>query len=251
MKLLLSNDDGVNARGLEVLYNELKGLAKTLKVVAPDRDHSGASNSLTLDRPLKPHQHSNGFVSVDGTPTDCVHLGVTNMFDIEFDRVISGINNNGNLGDDVIYSGTVAAAMEGRFLKYPPIAVSLASKGFYHFETAARVVATLLRNPLALEVPARTILNVNVPDVPYDELKGLQVTRLGHRARGGMPEKVINPRGQERYWIGSAGEGDDAGAGTDFYAIAHGYVSVSPIQVDMTRHESLPLLSAWLEGCQL
>lgn len=248
MNLLLSNDDGVNARGLEVLFAELSGLAHTLRVVAPDRDHSGASNSLTLDRPLKPRQNSNGFICVDGTPTDCVHLGVTNMFEVEFDRVVSGINNNANLGDDVLYSGTVAAAMEGRFLKEPPIAVSLASRGFYHFETAAKVVSLLLQNPRTLILPPRSILNVNVPDLPYAELKGVQVTRLGHRARGGMPEKITDPRGQERYWIGSAGEGDDAGPGTDFHAIMNGYVSITPIQVDMTHHESLGQLNDWLVG---
>jgi 5'-nucleotidase len=173
------------------------------------------------------------------------------MFDIEFDRVISGINNNGNLGDDVIYSGTVAAAMEGRFLKEPPIAVSLANRGFYHFETAARIVALLLKNPSKLVIPPRSILNVNVPDLPWNELKGIQVTRLGHRARGGMPEKITDPRGHERYWIGSAGEGDDAGPGTDFHAVAHDYVSVTPIQVDMTRHESLDAVKTWLDGVSL
>ena len=209
---------------------------------------SSFAQSNTL---FNPDYNGDGFVGVDGTPTDCVHLGVTNLFDVPFDRVVSGINTHANLGDDVLYSGTVAAAMEGRFLEKPAIAVSLASNGNFYFDTAAKVVSLLLKNACLLDVPRHTILNINVPDVPYSELKGIEITRLGHRARGGMPEKVIDPRGQERYWIGSAGEGDDAGKGTDFYAIAEGKVSVTPIKVDMTRYESFDGLSAWLEGVSL
>lgn len=247
MNLLISNDDGVNAPGIIALANELRQIA-TIAVSAPDRDHSGASNSLTLDRPLRPTFLDNGFVCIDGTPTDCVHLGITSLFDIEFERVVSGINSHANLGDDVIYSGTVAAAMEGRFLPEPAIAVSLVNEGLNHYATAAKVVSTLLTTVNHLAVGPRTILNINVPDRPYEALKGFQITRLGHRARGGAPEKMVDPRGKDRYWIAAAGEGDDAGEGTDFHAVANGYVSITPIHVDMTRYDAFSDLNQWLEG---
>lgn len=247
MKLLISNDDGVNAAGIIALEKALSQIA-TVRVSAPDRDHSGASNSLTLDRPLRPTFLENGFASIDGTPTDCVHLGITSLFDIEFERVVSGINSHANLGDDVIYSGTVAAATEGRFLSKPAMAVSLVSGGSNHYETAAKVVAMLLTSKRCLSVGPRTILNINVPDIPYDEIKGIQVTRLGHRARGGAPELMVDPRGKDRYWIAAAGEGDDAGEGTDFYAVANGYVSITPIHVDMTRYDAISDVNHWVEG---
>ncbi|MDX5297702.1 MAG: 5'/3'-nucleotidase SurE, partial [Gammaproteobacteria bacterium] len=182
MKLLLANDDGVHAPGLAALYAALNDLGE-VRVVAPDRDHSGASNALTLNRPLLAQTLSNGFISVDGTPTDCVHLALGNLYDIPFQRVISGINTHANLGDDVLYSGTVAAATEGRFLDEPAIAVSLVNAGHHHYATAARVVRALLTRPLPLRAGPRTILNVNVPDCPWDDLRGVQITRLGHRAR--------------------------------------------------------------------
>ena len=247
MNLLISNDDGVNAQGIVALQKALSQVA-TVRVAAPDRDHSGASNSLTLDRPLRPTFLENGFASIDGTPTDCVHLGITRLFDIEFERVVSGINSHANLGDDVIYSGTVAAATEGRFLTEPAIAVSLVNAGQHHYDTAAKVVANLLSNPVRLTVGPRTILNVNVPDIPYEDIKGLQVTRLGHRERSGEPELIVDPRGKDRYWIAAAGEGDDAGEGTDFYAVANGYVSITPIHVDMTRYDAISDVNHWLEG---
>ena len=246
MNILIANDDGVQAPGLYQLAEELKRIAN-IRVVAPDRDHSGASNSLTLTRPLKVQETREGFFSVDGTPTDCVHLGVTNLFDITFDRVVSGVNTHANLGDDVIYSGTVAAAMEGRFLEKPAIAVSLANEGRMHYETAAWVARRVIEKN-DLQVPARTILNINVPDVPIAELRGISVTRLGHRARGGHPERVADPRGHVRYWIGAAGEGDDAGPGTDFYAIAQKLVSITPIHTDMTHHTVITTLEAWCNG---
>lgn len=247
MRILLSNDDGVHSPGLKALYDGLGELGE-LFVVAPDRDHSGASNSLTLNRPLTVEKHSNGFRSVDGTPSDCVHLAVNGLYPKGFDRVVSGINTHANLGDDVIYSGTVAAATEGRHLGLPAIAVSLVSNGHFHYETAARVVQALLRYETPVPLGARCILNVNVPDVPWEELKGFQITRLGHRDRAEGAVPITCPRGKERYWIGAAGEGSDAGAGTDFHAIRHGYVSITPVQVDMTRHECLPALREWLEG---
>lgn len=249
MKLLLSNDDGVNAEGLHVLADELSKIAE-IRVVAPDRDHSGASGSLTLSRPLKVTTLRNGFQCVDGTPTDSVHVGLTALYDGEVERVVSGINTHENLGDDVLYSGTVAAAIEGRFLEKPAIAVSLVNRGNGHFDTAARVVRDILERPDIINLPPRTILNVNVPDIPYDQLKGIQITRLGHRAKGQPPEQISDPRGRERLWISVAGEGDDAGPGTDFHAVAHDCVSISPMQVDMTRHSALPDMQRWLDGAQ-
>lgn len=247
MKLLLSNDDGVHAPGLQILYDALKDLGE-VRVAAPDRDHSGASNALTLNRPLAIARMHNGFMSIDGTPTDCVHLGLADIFDIEFDRVVSGINTHANLGDDVLYSGTVAAAVEGRFLMQPAIAVSLVNQGREHYDTAARVVRELLEKPMPLTVGVRTIINVNVPDLPYEELAGWEVTRLGHRARGQQSERTTCPRGRERLWIGAAGEGDDAGPGTDFHAVSHRMVSLTPLQVDMTRYDAFSALQAWMEA---
>jgi len=245
MKLLLSNDDGVNAEGLHCLADELSKIAD-VHVVAPDRDHSGASGSLTLSRPLKVSTLKNGFKCVDGTPTDSVHVGVSALYAGQVERVVSGINTHENLGDDVLYSGTVAAAIEGRFLEKPAIAVSLVSRDQGHYETAARVVREIIeRGDMSLS--PRTILNVNVPDLPYAQIKGIQITRLGHRAKGQPPEQFSDPRGKERLWISTAGEGDDAGPGTDFYAVAHDYVSITPVQVDMTRHSALPDLQRWLE----
>ena len=189
----------------------------------------------------------NGYACVDGTPVDSVHLGISSLCKIEPERVVAGINSHENLGDDVLYSGTVAAAIEGRFLSKPAIAVSLVNRGNHHYSTAARVVLDLLKNNKALNLPAKTVLNVNVPDLPYEQLKGVKVTRLGHRSKGLAPEKISDPRGRERFWIAAAGEGDDAGPGTDFYAVANDFVSVTPIQVDMTRHESLADIETWLE----
>jgi 5'-nucleotidase len=248
VRILLSNDDGVNSPGLLALYKGLEGMG-SLDVVAPDRDHSGASNALTLNRPLTVERHANGFTSVDGTPSDCVHLAVNGLYAEPFDRVVSGINTHANLGDDVIYSGTVAAATEGRHLGLPAIAVSLANQGHFHYETAARVVRLLLDNAAPLDMLGDyCLLNVNVPDVPWDQLSGFRVTRLGHRNRAEGAVVMTCPRGKERYWIGAAGEGSDAGPGTDFHAIRQNYVSVTPVQVDMTRHEVIAPLRDWLAG---
>ncbi|PPI85685.1 5'/3'-nucleotidase SurE [Marinobacter maroccanus] len=246
MRILLSNDDGVHSPGLIALFEGLKGLGE-LEVVAPDRDHSGASNALTLNRPLTVEEHPNGFRSVDGTPTDCVHLAVNGLFKEPFDRVVSGINTHANLGDDIIYSGTVAAATEGRHLGLPAIAVSLVNDGHFHYETAARVIRMLLENERPLALGPRSILNVNVPDVPWEELAGIRVTRLGHRERAEGAVPMTCPRGRERYWIGAAGVGGDAGPGTDFNAVREGYVSVTPVHIDMTRHEALSRLRDWVD----
>lgn len=246
MRILLSNDDGVHSPGLQALHEGLQGLGH-LEVVAPDRDHSGASNALTLSRPLTVEDHPNGFHSVDGTPTDCVHLAVNGLFEEPFDRVVSGINTHANLGDDIIYSGTVAAATEGRNLGLPAIAVSLVNEGRFHYETAARVVRALLESNQPLALGPRCILNVNVPDVPWDEIAGFRVTRLGHRDRAEGAVPMTCPRGKARYWIGAAGKGSDAGPGTDFNAVRENYVSITPVHVDMTRHEVLSPLREWVE----
>ncbi|RMD70495.1 MAG: 5'/3'-nucleotidase SurE [Gammaproteobacteria bacterium] len=243
MDILLSNDDGYQAPGLRCLAEALKPLAQ-VTVVAPDRDRSGASNSLTLDNPLRAHVMDDNVIRVDGTPTDCVHLAITGLLEREPDMVIAGINAGANLGDDVIYSGTVAAAMEGRFLGFPALAVSLI--GETHFETAAQVVVDIVRRLMEHPLPADTILNINVPDIPRERLMGLQATRLGHRHKAEPVIKDTDPRGRPIYWVGPAGSEQDAGPGTDFHAVRHGYVSITPLQVDLTRHAALDSLAHWL-----
>jgi len=245
MKILLSNDDGYLAPGLACLARHL-GETADIVVVAPDRDRSGASNSLTLDNPIRAHVAENGFMRVEGTPTDCVHLAVTGMLDQEPDMVISGINAGANMGDDVIYSGTVAAAMEGRFLGLPAIAVSLVGKDLHHYDTAGRAVVALVEHLRRHPLPADTILNVNVPDIPWDEVQGFEATRLGHRHKSEPVVQMRDPRGRIIYWIGPAGSEQDAGPGTDFHAVRRGRVSVTPIQVDLTRHGTVPTLANWL-----
>lgn len=246
MRILISNDDGYQSSGIRILADTLSEVA-TVAVVAPDRDRSGASNSLTLDSPIRARQADNGFTYVDGTPTDCVHLAITGLLDVEPDMVVAGINAGANLGDDVLYSGTVAAAMEGRFLGLPAIAVSLVSERPRHFETAARVTLDLVRRLLSNSLPADTILNVNVPDLPLDELAGMQVTRLGHRHKSEAVVQMHDPRGRLVYWVGPAGSEQDAGPGTDFHAVRSGHVSVTPLDVDLTRYTALEGVSSWLE----
>lgn len=247
MHILLSNDDGYTAEGLICLARELSKRFK-ITVVAPDRDRSGASNSLTLDRPLRATRMPNGFIKVDGTPTDCVHLAITGLLEQEPDIVLSGINHGANLGDDVIYSGTVAAAMEGRFLGLPAMAISLAGEEPRHFDTAVQVVLTLLDALLQKPLEPDVILNVNVPDLLWREIRGFEVTRLGHRHRAEPVIRDTDPRGRPIYWVGPAGPEQDAGPGTDFYAVRRGYVSITPLQVDLTRHRILPKLKAWVKG---
>lgn len=250
MHILLSNDDGYSAPGLVTLAQALGELAR-VTVVAPERNRSGASNSLTLDRPLHVSTASNGYFKVDGTPTDCVHLAITGLLEQEPDMVFAGINHGANLGDDVIYSGTVAAATEGRFLGLPAIAISLEGTHPVHFDTAARVATRLLEQLLAHPLPDDTILNVNVPDVPLHEIRGFQSTRLGQRHKAEAVIRSTDPRGREIYWVGTAGAEQDAGPGTDFHALRHNYVSVTPLQIDLTRHEGLAALSKWLPSGSL
>lgn len=250
MKILISNDDGYLATGINCLASHLSKIAD-ITVVAPERDRSGASNSLTLDVPLRAHRTENGFYRVEGTPTDCVHLAITGMLEEEPDMVVSGINAGANLGDDVIYSGTVAAAMEGRFLGLPAIAVSLCAlsgHAYTHFETAGRVAVQLIERLQQQPLPGDTILNVNVPDLPWEELQGFEVTRLGNRHKAEAVIKDKDPRGRPIYWIGPAGVEQDAGPGTDFYAIRQHQVSVTPLQVDLTRHGVLDDVASWLNG---
>ncbi|MEZ5586635.1 MAG: 5'/3'-nucleotidase SurE [Sedimenticolaceae bacterium] len=246
MRILLSNDDGYQAPGLEALNGAISGIAETI-VVAPDRDRSGASNSLTLEQPIRARTGENGFIRVEGTPTDCVHLAITGLLEEEPDMVVSGINAGANMGDDVIYSGTVAAATEGRFLGYPAIAISIASHTPRYFDSAARVAVDLVQRLCERPLAADSILNVNVPDLPYDQLKGMLATRLGHRHKAEPVVKAEDPRGRPIYWVGPAGAEQDAGPGTDFHAVRNGFVSVTPLQVDLTRHQALESLAAWLE----
>ncbi|MBM4218708.1 MAG: 5'/3'-nucleotidase SurE [Gammaproteobacteria bacterium] len=248
MRILLANDDGYRAEGLRFLRESLEGVAP-LTVVAPDRNFSGASHSLTLEVPLRVQRvDGTTWYVINGTPTDCVHLAITGLFDFEFDMVVSGVNDGANLGDDVLYSGTVAAAIEGRFLGLPTVAVSLVAQAGIgpHFATAARVARELVLRLLARPLHRSMILNVNVPDIPYDQLQGFEVTRLGHRHQAKPAVRGLDPRGREIYWVGAAGAGQDAGAGTDFHAVANGFVSVTPLQVDLTRHAALDSLREWL-----
>lgn len=247
MHILISNDDGYLAQGINTLAQALSAHAQ-ISVVAPDRNRSAASNSLTLDMPLRATTCDNGFVRVDGTPTDCVHLAITGLLQSEPDMVFAGINHGANLGDDVLYSGTVAAATEGRFLGLPAIAISLASSDPKHFDTAAQVAVTLLHKLQQQPLPRDTLLNVNVPDLPYAELKGYQSTRLGARHKAEPVLKARDPRGQPIYWVGPPGSEQDAGPGTDFDAIRTGYVSITPLQLDLTRYERIDALSDWLNG---
>ncbi len=246
MRILVSNDDGYQAPGLLRLVTALSELAE-ITVVAPDRDRSGASNSLSLKNPLYVTRHDNGFYSVEGTPTDCVHVAITGLLDKEPDMVVSGINCGPNLGDDVIYSGTVAAAMQGRFLGLPAIAVSQASPRPEHYDTAARVAVYLVRRVRERSLPPDTILNVNVPDLPWEQLAGFQATRLGHRHKAEPVIKSTDPRDRTIYWVGPAGPEQDAGPGTDFHAVRAHYVSITPLQVDLTRHSALGMLREWLD----
>jgi len=246
MRILLSNDDGYFAPGLAALAKALAPLAD-ITVVAPERDRSGASNSLTLDRPLMLRQAPSGFYYVNGTPTDCVHLAVTGMLDHMPDMVISGINHGANMGDDTIYSGTVAAATEGYLLGIPSIAVSLANHNALNFDTAARVVLELAQRIQAQPPTEPMLLNVNVPDCSWEDLKGQRVTRLGKRHKAESVVKTTNPRGQTVYWVGAAGLAQDAGEGTDFHAIANGFVSITPLQMDLTLFSQMDSVNAWLK----
>lgn len=247
MRILISNDDGVFAPGIIALAKELETVAEIV-VIAPDRNRSGASNSLTLSRPIRAKQLENGYYSIEGTPTDCVHLALTGFIDLEFDLVVSGINNGGNLGDDVLYSGTVAAAMEGRYLGLPAIAVSMVGENIENYQTAARIVKQFILKFHTESLPSQTILNINVPDLPSEKIKGIEVTRLGKRHCSEPTMTAQDPRGNTIYWIGPPGCASDKGEGTDFYAIERGFVSITPLHLDMTHYKIFEQLSIWIDG---
>jgi 5'-nucleotidase len=250
MKILISNDDGVNAEGLAVLARALESIGD-VRVVAPDRNRSGASNSLTLVNPIRCKSLHNGYVSVEGTPTDCVHLALTGMLPEDWhpDIVVSGINEGANLGDDILYSGTVAAAVEGRYLGLSAVAVSLCTSytsSIAHYETAATIAKQLVLRLKASPLSTQTILNVNVPNVPLEELKGHEITRLGTRHCSEPTVKQVDPRGRTIYWVGPPGPEADAGIGTDFYSIKRNYVSITPLKIDLTHYQVFEHLSTWI-----
>lgn len=247
MRILLSNDDGYFAPGLACLAESLAQIAEII-VVAPERDRSGSSNSLTLDRPLSLRKSHSGFYYVNGTPTDCVHLAVTGMLDIMPDMIVSGINKGANMGDDTIYSGTVAAATEGFLLGIPSLAVSLVDASRGNYLAAARVAVDMVERFKKNEIQSPVLLNINVPDIEYQQLQGVEVTRLGRRHKAEPVIKSQNPRGETVYWVGAAGPAQDAGKGTDFYAVQHHRVSVTPLQIDLTRYDQLDLITSWLNN---
>lgn len=250
MHFLLSNDDGYQAVGLTLLAKALAGLGR-VTVVAPDRNRSGASNSLTLDAPLYARRADNGFIYVNGTPTDCVHLAITGLLDEDPDMVISGVNSGANLGDDVLYSGTVAAAMEGRFLGRPALALSLAGDNPVHYDAAIRAAVAFIRMMLDRPLGPELLLNVNFPDAPYEKYGCWEVTRLGHRHKSEPAVKMQDPKKRTVYWVGPPGSGQDAGPGTDFHAIARNNISITPLQVDLTRHGVLEDVSRWISAMKI
>ncbi len=245
MRILISNDDGYFAPGLACLAKHLSAIAE-VTVVAPERNRSGASNSLTLSRPLNLRQAHSGFYYVDGTPTDCVHLAVTGMVDVQPDIVVSGINSGANMGDDTIYSGTVAAATEGFLLGIPSIAISMTNHVPVHYDTGGKVAVELVQRFMKQTHSHPWLLNVNVPDVPFEQLQGMEVTRLGKRHKAEPVIKSSNPHGEPVYWVGAAGQAQDAGEGTDFFVTSQGRVSVTPLQVDLTQYNQLDAVRSWL-----
>ncbi|MGH1538626.1 MAG: 5'/3'-nucleotidase SurE [Gammaproteobacteria bacterium] len=250
MHLLLSNDDGIDAIGLKSLAEAMAPLGK-ISVVAPNRNRSAASNSLTLERPIRAQEVAKDWYSVDGTPTDCVHLAITGLLKDEPDIVVSGINAGANLGDDVIYSGTVAAAIEGRFLGLPAVAISLTSFQPKFMQDAAQVSAKLVANLTDTTLPSDVIININIPDIAKNEIKGMQTTRLGNRHKAEPVVEAQDPRGKPIYWVGAAGPEQDAGIGTDFHAVNNNYVSVSPMHLDLTHYKAMQDVEDWLSTCKL
>ena len=246
VKTLITNDDGVTEYGLKKLH-EIYSQTHDCLVVAPDNNCSGASHSLTLDRPLRIKNHANGFLSLNGTPADCTYLALHNIFDYKFDRILSGINLGANLGDDISYSGTVAAAMEGRYLDKTAIAISSCGSSKSNIDTSAKVIAKFLPFLDDVKLPPGTILNINIPDVSYENIAGCQVTVLGKRSSPAFPIKMIDPRGNACYWVGAVGEPAANEVGTDFYAIANNYVSITPLQGDKTNHHALSYTKSWLK----
>lgn len=246
-RILVCNDDGYFAPGIEALVRALSDLAD-ITVVAPEQDRSGASNSLTLDRPLMLKRAANGFNYVNGTPTDCVHLAVTGMLSELPDMVVSGINLGANMGDDTIYSGTVAAATEGYLLGIPALAFSLDSRSVGNLPTAAQVAREIVARWLRQPFPEPTLLNVNVPDVEPAKLHGIKTTRLGKRHKAEPVIRMKTPRNETCYWVGAAGAAQDAGEGTDFFAVANGFASVTPLQIDLTHVRQMSEVDRWFSA---
>ncbi len=246
MRILIANDDGYQSPGIQSLHEALSQISDAT-IVAPDRNRSGASNSLTLSHPVLVRPHGENVYAVEGTPTDCVNIALSGLLESDPNMVVSGINDGPNMGDDVLYSGTVAAAVEGRNLGHPALAVSMGSHEPSHYATASAVVVQLIQLMQRSPLPADTILNINVPDLPAADIKGLRATRLGSRHQSHNAIRQISPRGETVYWIGAAGDVDDAGMGTDFEAVQDHYVSVTPLQIDLTRHDSMPSIASWLE----
>jgi 5'-nucleotidase len=244
MHILISNDDGYNAPGLEALVASLKQLAD-VSVVAPEVNHSGASNSLTLSRPLMVREASNGFFFVNGTPSDCVHVALTGLLGKKPDLVVSGINNGANMGDDTLYSGTVAAATEAYLFGIPAIAFSLVGRGWAHLDSAVQAATQIVARQISHPIPAPVLLNVNFPSLAAAEVKGLRVTRLGKRHPSQPVVKATNPSGEVVYWIGPPGDAQDASEGTDFGAVAEGFISVTPLSLDLTNQAQLGAVSDW------
>lgn len=244
MRILISNDDGYLAPGLEALAGALASIADIV-VVAPDSNRSGASNSLSLDRPLSVQKAANGFYFVNGTPTDCVHVALTGMLDYRPDLVVSGINNGQNMGDDTLYSGTVAAATEGYLFGIPAIAFSQVAHGWEHVDAAARVACDIVQRRFE-ELPSPYLLNVNIPNLPYEAMGPLRATRLGRRHQAEPVIRAQDPRGREIFWIGPPGACLDAGEGTDFHATSQGAVSITPLQIDLTHKTQLERLARGL-----
>lgn len=250
MRILLSNDDGVHAQGIKELYQELSKFAE-VTVIAPDRNCSGASNSLTLLNPLRAQQLENGFIAVNGTPTDAVHLGISQLMKPVPELVVAGINNGANLGDDTLYSGTIAAATEGRHMGMPAIAVSLVGRQEKHYHTAAVVTAKFIQRLVTHPLPSDQIININVPDIPLAQLKGIEITRLGHRHKAETMTRSQDPWGRDIFWYGLLGKELDAGEGTDFNAISRGYASITPLTIDMTAYQSMSAMTKWLNDFTL
>lgn len=245
MRILIANDDGYLSPGIRALHAAMQSVGQAT-IVAPDRNRSGASNSLTLSHPVHVRRHEPDIYSLEGTPTDCVNIALSGLLEEDQDMVVSGINDGPNMGDDVLYSGTVAAAIEGRHLGHPALAVSMASHEPTHYATAARVTRNLVAHLQEVPLPTNTILNINVPDLPFEELAGLRSTRLGTRHPSQNSIRQLSPRGETVYWIGAAGEVADDGPGTDFGAVRDGFVSVTPLQIDLTRFDSIEPVGDWL-----
>lgn len=245
MKILVSNDDGYLAPGLAALADAMSAIAEIV-VVAPDSNRSGSSNSLTLDRPLSVYRAENGFYFVNGTPSDCVHVALTGGLSFRPDLVVSGINQGQNMGDDTLYSGTVAAATEGYLFGIPAIAFSQVEKGWAHLDAAAKVARDVIEHGFDM-LPKPYLLNVNIPNLPYEQLRGWRATRLGKRHESEPVIKATDPHGRDIFWIGPAGRARDAGEGTDFDAVATGHVSVTPLQVDLTHTQQLDILKKGMQ----